>query len=80
MKEYSRNALKQKHTNVSCVRPSLALVRELFAMIVDPRRSCNEPGQEADGGAQTAGNRPNLQEERPGSVMVALIDQEELNY
>ena len=50
----------QAHKHVSI--PSLALIRELFTVVVDPRRSSNKPGQEADHGAQTAGNRPNLQE------------------
>lgn len=43
------------------VCPSLALVRELFAMIVDPCRSGDKPGQEANHGAQAAGNGPDLQ-------------------
>jgi len=46
-------------------------------MIVDPRRSCNKAGQEADGSAQAAGHRPNLQEGRQVSPSFALIDQEE---
>lgn len=55
-------------------RPSLALVRELLAMVVDPRRSCNQAGQEADSGSQTAGNGPDLREARQAGPIVALID------
>ena len=40
-------------------------------MIVDPRRSSDEPGQEADRGAQAAGNGPNLQEAE-GKVSVIV--------
>lgn len=65
-----------------CVCPSLALVGELFAMIMDPSRSSNKPGQVTNHSAQAAGNRPNLQERRQVSQIApgcAVIDQEELN-
>lgn len=42
-------------------------------MIVDPGRSGDEPGQEADHGTQAAGNRPNLREEDDNNRMVSLI-------
>lgn len=50
------------HTH-TYVGTSLALVSELFAVKVDPGWSRNKPGEEADGGAKTAGNRPRLREE-----------------
>lgn len=49
------------HTNTQ-QRPSLALVCELFAVIVDPGRSSNKSGQETNQSTQTAGHRPNLGE------------------
>lgn len=56
----------------------------MFTVIVDPRRSSNKPGQEANNGTQTAGNRPNLQYKKKTSESDhpsdAKTDQEELNY
>lgn len=70
--EYKKYLHGHTHSNTQTyVCPSLALVCELFAMIVDPRRSSNEPGQEADHSAQAAGNRPHLQEARQVSEFTA---------
>lgn len=63
VKGTQKNTLRVTFTQ-TYVCPSLALVCELFAMIVDPRRGSNKPGQEANHSTQTAGNRPNLQEAR----------------
>lgn len=72
LKEYSRNTRNTLTVTFTqtffCA--SLALVRELLAMIVDPRRGSNEPGQETNHSTQTAGNGPNLQEARQVSLTV----------
>lgn len=72
-KEYEKHLLGhiQTHTHIYiCL--SLALVGQLFTMIVDPRRSSDESRQEANHTAQAAGNRPNLEEVRQVSLVIKV--------
>lgn len=66
------NTDRQQH---ACL--SLALICELFAMIVDPHGSSNKPGQVTNHSTETAGNGPNLQEEKRGEVTFTDTERDE---